>query len=341
MISFATNPTSQADDLRALFLQALDDLDASRTSIDENHVRYTVQAHLCSHLTSLAVRLKSQMVTADVHRSVTLLFNILHQRDTLLYEEALFTLSRLYSNVGQVFTWDHVQTMLDIIRFSLASESPGVINAASILLADIFRFSGRELQTVFPIFFEIEEKLLRDNGEWRDIHPFLIRAIAEMYCGVGQYPEHHEMINEWKERLFELMRMVRTVRIDLSKEADLQYAGHLFENLAVLYRVYAELFYPKIDSVNPTSAEIAAEKAVLLEMNSFAQVLLRIQVVNEFVLQEYILMVKAFAVNCSRRNNVILNKKPVLQVLDMTMERHRNHRLISAGKEAKLYLNSR
>lgn len=330
----AADHIHQTDELLALFSQVLDDLEASCGIINEDHVRYSLQAHLCSHLTSLTPSLRSNIPVSDVHCAVSLLFDILHQRDQLLYEEALIALAGFFFNIRTSFTSDHIRTMLVIIHCSLESESPCVINAASSLLGDIFLFNGRELADEFPRFFETEENLLKMHGDWPDIHTYLVKAISHMFEGVGKCWCNQMVVDPMKERLFYLLTLVTTASIDVAKEADIQYANDLFAHLAALHRIYAQLFYPTIRASNPTKEEIAAEKAVLNQVCTFAGLLVRVRVVNSSGLTQFIAMIIEYARHCSRRHNLMINRTAIHLVLEMALEGHRETILTKAAEEA-------
>jgi hypothetical protein len=255
-------------ELRDLFSHALDELEASCTGTDADYVRHVVQANLCSNLFFLAARLKAPINIPDVQRAVGLLFRVFDQQDGLSDGETLQTLHALYSEARQAFTADDVQTLVAILRRSLRSGSPEVITAASILLKGIFRVAGGEFLFVFQEFLEIEEQLLRGEGNLRDVWPYAVSAIAGMFEGVA---EHREVITPLKNRLFDLMCTVRKARMDVTMEADIEYANHLFEHLSVLYRVYAVLFYPETSSTSPDVNVLAEEKQILIEMAAFSR----------------------------------------------------------------------
>jgi hypothetical protein len=52
-------------------------------------------------------------------------------------------------------------------------------------------------------------------------------------------------------------------------------------------------------------------------------------------------MVRAYAEHCSRKYNVLLNKRPVHDVLEMTERLRDNHKLKEAAKKAAAFLKGR
>jgi hypothetical protein len=112
----------------------------------------------------LAHHLGSRLSPAELHGTVTLLFETLQQQDPLLYEAALLMLSRLVATVPDPFTAERRDVMLGSLRFSLESGSSGVPNAASILVGVIFQISAHELRDELASFVETEERLLNTRN---------------------------------------------------------------------------------------------------------------------------------------------------------------------------------
>jgi hypothetical protein len=330
-IHFAADPNRHTGELRGLFSRALDELEASCAGIDADHVRYVIMAHLCSNLSCLADRLKGLINIPDVQRAVGLLFRIFDQPNGLLDEEVLETLHALYIEASSAFTADDLQTLIAVLHRAFRSGSTAVINAASNLLMGLFRLAGGEFAVVFQEFFEIEEQLLRGEGHLRDVWPYAAIAIAGLFKGVA---EHREVINPLKQRLFDLMCTVRKVPIDVTLDEDIEYANSLYEHLAVLYRVYAVLFYPETNSTAPDANVVAVERQILHEMISFSGALLRIGEVSDRALDQCIAMVMAYANHCTRRNNMILHRKAIHDVLRMAQQDHRPGKTREAGRKA-------
>jgi hypothetical protein len=111
------------------------------------------------------------------------------------------------------------------------------------------------------------------------------------------------------ERLLGLMRMIRGVQIDTRRQTDVAYAVELFQYLAGLYRVFAEVFYPE-------PGDFVREKAVLAEMAAFASAVSKVEIEDCIdLLTEFVAMAKAFGARCTRKNNIALNKEVVHRVL--------------------------
>jgi hypothetical protein len=342
VITGIIEPARTFAELRLLFNQTLNDLEATRRGLNTDAVRFTMQVHLCANLSSLAFTLQRQIHEADVHRAVALLLELLLQPHELLYEEALITIARLYTALFPVFERDDVMSILKVIQFALESESPGVINAASVLLGCLFKISGPALAEHFTRFWEIEEQLLHTHYTTRDIHPPIIKTLADMLEGLSASDEHRPMLELFGDRVWAIMRMIRSSSIDLTKEADLVYANMLFACLAPLYRMYAQLYYPVVGH-NQKPEEFIAEKNALNEMTNFAAVIARLGqgVVHEMVLKEFILMAPAFGEKCSRKNNITLNKPHVHMVLGMTQEGRFRPSLMKSGNETMSFLRGR
>jgi hypothetical protein len=277
------------------------------------------------------------MLEPDFHHCLEVLFGILERPNATVYEEALLTLAGLYLHLNKLFRLDHIHAMASIAREALMSQSPGMVNSASILIAGLFHFSGAHLAEHFLEFFTIEERLLRQHPEMRNVHPFIVKAVADMFEGVGK---DHEVIAGLEERLFSLMKMLRAVDIDVRSEEDVAYANALFEYVCYLYKVYAIVYYTNEDR-DPGLEVRQREKAVLNEMGELASVLLKLRTLNEHVLVQYIDMTVEFAKHCSRRNNVSLNKACVHKVLDMALNSAHKPWLVAKARNASRTLKSR
>jgi hypothetical protein len=331
---------THADLLRTIFSNTVDDLERTRWVVQPDHIGYFVQARLCSNLTSLAFRLGLEIPEQEVHRAVDLIFTLLGPRDILIYEEGLMTLAVLCTPLHASFCREDISMMLELVQAGLESESPGVINSASILLSSLFHFNGADLADRFLLFLDTEEELLRGHAEMRVIHPFVVRALAEMFEGVGHSEDNREMLAPLGERLFALMQMVRSVPIDVARVDDIEYGNALFESLAKLYRVFARLYYPILGSTMG-APEYAREKEVLNEMAAFASAVLRLRPVNEDVLLEFIVMIRAFGERSTRKNLLVLNAIPVHRVLELAQETHQTSRLRRLGEDARLFIMCR
>jgi hypothetical protein len=263
----------QSDDLQELFRATLSELEESRTSVVPDCVRFGIQAHLSSNLTSLALRIGMNLEDDELHQAIEYLFRLLEQGDFLMYEEAVLALASLHIQLYQSFTHDEVDRMMLIVREALSSECPGVISSASILLGDLFHFGGGDLIDQFDDCFALADSLLREHEDMREIHPFVVRALAEMFAGIPG--EHVHILVGHESHLFELMKMVRNVPINSGSHSDVEYANALFESLAQLYRVFAKLFCPQLTgrsarTVLPEHEELfVQERAYLSEMVEF------------------------------------------------------------------------
>jgi hypothetical protein len=311
-----------------LFGTTLQDIEDG-AAIEAENVRFAVQAHLCSNLTNLALRLGTGIAVDNLHGCVDFLCAILEHRNDLLYEEAVVALSTLYLMLHELFGPDEIERLLDIVRVGLSSGAPHVINSASILLADLYCFSGEAFgEQVFREFFEIEVGLLlRENESMRAIHPFVVKAIARMFEGAGRTRATQEMLAPYEDPLFQVMQMVRTVTINPASRSDREYANILFEHLANLYKVFARLYWPPPPR-DKRGAQL--EKKYVMEMSFLAEAVVRLGKVAEFTIFQLAEMAAEFGEHCSRENNVPLNRSKVHKLLEM-----------GQGKEMKMKIRDR
>jgi hypothetical protein len=297
-----------------LFRTTLQDIEDG-AAIEAENVRFAVQAHLCSNLTNLALRLGTGIAVDNLHGCVDFLCAILEHRNDLLYEEAVMALSALYLKSHELFGPDEIERLLDIVRVGLSSGAPHVINSASILLADLYRFSEEAFgEQVFREFFEIEVGLLRENELMRAIHPFVVEALARMLEGAGRTRATQEMLAQYEDPLFQVMQMVRTVTINPASRSDREYANILFEHLARLYKMFARLYWPP--PLRDKRA-VQLERKYVMEMSLLAEAVVRLSKVAEFTIFEFAEMAAEFGEHCSRENNVPLNRSIVHKLLEM------------------------
>jgi hypothetical protein len=337
-IVVATNADENREHLLSLLQMTITELHEVRTAVQEDHVRYAMQAALCSNVTSIAIKLAKRLPPDEFEQCVDILFTLLRIRNTLLYEEALMAVAALYLQHHERFSPDHHHHMLGMIRDGLDSMSPGVINSSAILLGDLFHFSGAQLVEDFFDFFNRVGTLLMRNPEMRDIHPFIIKAIAEMFEGVALVEEMASKLEDQRDQLMMLLTNVRSVPIDNTSESDIQYANYLFEYLAQAYRAFAKVYYPDArvqDSLLPD------ERIALVEMTEFAKAVAGVRKLSDFVLMQFCKMAQQYAEKCSRKNNVILNRSSVHKVLDMCQQQNRPQRLKKLGKDTAGMLKSR
>jgi hypothetical protein len=298
-----------------------------------------MQAGLCSNVTAIALKLGRKLPNDEFEQCVDLLFALLRIRNTLLYEEALMAVAALYLQHHDRFSGDHHHAMLSMIREGLDSMSPGVINSSAILLGDLFHFHGADLAEDFFDFFNRTGTLLMRNPEMRPIHPFLMKAIAEMFEGVARADAMAGRLEDQKDQLMILLRSVRSVPIDNTSEADVQYATSLFEYLAHAYRVFALVYYPNVTTGEP--AALQEERELLLELSAFAAAVAHVRDLSDFVLVQFAKMARQFGDRCSRKNNVVLNRVAVHKVLERCNEPMRQQRIKKMGKETQQYLKGR
>jgi hypothetical protein len=323
LILSGSNVQTLNNELHALFMTTLDELDSSQKNIRDDKIRFIIQTHLCSNLTVLSMRMSGEIDKNDLYRALDLLFNILRQDSDLIYDEALLTLAQLYCDFNRSFREDDIVIILRIVPLALNSESPGAITSAS-----------------FLEFLNIEEQILRNSPHLRESHPFIVETIAEMFQGVGRCEQHKALINTYESRLFQLLQFVRSVSIDVTNESDVSDANNLFEYVAFLYEVYAVLYYP-ITGDSPTADQRAKKRKVLDEMVAFAKVLVNLHNVSDIVLTRFVYMVQAFGEHCTRVNNTRLNKWSVHKVLEMAQSKERTHCLVKMSRNALAFIRGR
>ena len=118
-----------------------------------------------------------------------------------------------------------------------------------------------------------------------------------------------------------MMKNMRAMVINVDDNKSVEYANYLYEFLAKAYRVYGLVY--AIDIGKKTRAELSPEeqqreRGMLLELDAFARMVYRLgNKASDYLLLEFSKMLKIFASKCSRKNNVILNRISIHNVLKL------------------------
>jgi hypothetical protein len=313
------------ENLLQLLEAILLELAESRTSIEEDSVKFVVQASLCGAMAAIAQKLGNSLPDGALIDCTDLLFSLFHMKNTLVYGEAVTALTGLHLHLANRFSQEQLIVMLDAIGEGLRSMSPEVINACASLLGAVFRLQNVVLIDSFQPCFEMAGTLLMENPEMRSIHPVLVNAIAQMFLGLVPVPSIAARIEGMRDPFMQLLRSVREVPIDSSNHNDLEYGNRLFEFLANGYFAWICHFYPR---------DVAEQRAVLIEIAAFAAAVERMRAPSDHLLLNFCRLIGVLVPGCAPKNGAILHRRQIVDVLRRCTSNDRRAEIKSAGVNA-------
>lgn len=324
------------DKLEAIFVDIVGQLKITiiNNELLSNDDIFIQQSALCSNISTIGMKLRKDL-GGSCDEAIELLFALCRNQNSILNEEALMALAAMVLCVKKRLGSVYINQFAAIIISSYQTQSTGIINAASLLLSDLFHnlesLMGEHAQTFLDMLFDILES---DMAIMHDILPFIIKAIAEIFIGLKEHPEVLEI---YKTRLEAQLVHVASTEINTQNPSEVEYANSLYEYLADAYGAYAIVFQNG-EGRDPES--IAIEKNGLVQMASFVSIVSRIENPSDYVFYAVCRMVKEYGRKTSRRNNVVLNKYCVHQFIKRAME-SQNHLLSKFAKETLNYIRSR
>ncbi|OHT12726.1 hypothetical protein TRFO_17349 [Tritrichomonas foetus] len=325
-----------------LFTDIVSTLRSSSSYFSSEEVRYTIQASLCSNISTITLKSKNHMdqtfstVAEDARR---VLFDLLKRPHVLIYEEALMAIAALVLRIPMIFNLDIYQELHQYIIHGFNSNCPGVINAACILIGDIYRhLAPRYLPQVLeniPIYFQILNPLILEHYEIRDIHPFILKAIAEMVLSINPEKCQLDFLDQMKIPLYNLLQSVYAMAnlLDVNVKSDVDYGNSFYEYLCDAYKGYGKVYYPKDN--------ITEERALLLQIDKLAQCIYKLHPkLGDNLLYSFGNMVASYGDQCSRKNNVIINRHSIHKLL-IDVGKTRDQRLRTTLKKISDNLKSK
>jgi hypothetical protein len=319
-----TTPPDRKERALELLRETMMRLQHSFGMIESDDVRFSIQASLCGTLTSLILVVADILEEHDLNELIRLLFAILQNQNSMIYEEALMTFTALYWRRHQAFTDEQKVRLIEIVDVALRSEQPGVINAGSILIGDMYYHMGTDefLLARFGSFFQLEFEVLMAHPEMKMIHPFVVKGIARMFEGVHRADEgtrtRVNVIAEFEPHLHGLMQALTRIALDPDNDADVTYANSLFEYVCHLFEMYAKIYHANMDGqTGQTDMNVLSrEREQLITMANLAALMANFPELNEYVYVAYMKMTHAYGEHCSRKNNLILQRSVVIKVLN-------------------------
>lgn len=316
-----------------LYDSILQKLFDSRSIMQSSDIIFAIQAGLCSNISTMTIKLRRKIID-KANDAIAVIFYILQNKNSLIYEEGLMALASFVYGCTECIHDELLQRLANIAKEGLCVDSPNVISASSILLNDLFKYLKDRMDVYVDNTYEILYNLIINHPEMKDIHPYVIRAMAQMFDSLSNKPE---CLEKYEDSFIQLLSTVKKVSFSLNFDikADVEYANNLYRSLAEAYASYAKNFYATIFGI--TNETIALERKQLFELADFANCILQIKEYNisDELIMSFITAALQFADKCSRKNNVILNRNKIHQVLEIGARRNNSNKIPSLSKRAK------
>jgi hypothetical protein len=299
--------------LLVLYDQRVEDLRRSLDMFDSDVVRFVIQANLCSNLECLVMRLGGAIPLDRINHLAKLLYGILNRRDSLVYDEAMVCLANVFKTFYNLFDRSDINCILNVVERALDSQLTNLINAALVLLGDIFENVEVDISDTFEKFFLILYELITKQ-DVREIRPFIIICISKMFIGMSKSQEN--FLAGAQNRFFELLKLLQTSECGFRSDADIEYISGLYEGLCMGWSCFARIFWPVIGG--ETGAVVQRKEKDLLQI--MANLASRIESLGRprnSLLSEFVEMASVFTEKCERKNNLTLNLKANHNVLEM------------------------
>lgn len=311
-----------------LYSQTLEMLSKSKKFYCSQEIIFMIQSSLCSNIKTILLKLKNnpskgkEIISQYVEQTLSILYDLLSNRNTFIYEEGLYAISALICATNtddsyiELFTPNTFERLMNEFVFqALKSGNEGVINAACLLIGNLFRFLSGKIPTLNNYIHNIFNTLvglIMNNKEMRSIHPFILRAIANIF---NFTKEGDESILQLEVPFRDLLTKIYDVshELDITNKNDTEYGNLVYQYLSDGFCGYAKVFYNKDN--------IEIEKKQLILLDNLAKFIYKLS--PKISGDLYISFRKTalqFAQNCSRKNNAILNRNSIHRILKLAME---------------------
>lgn len=146
----------------------------------------------------------------------------------------------------------------------------------------------------------------------RDSHPFILKALA---CMFNCLQPHDVRLLEFEDPLLDLLTKIFNVsnELDITSKTDIDYGNMFYIYLTEAFCGYAKLFY--------TNTDLEKERQQLFLLDRLATYIFKLfPKINDKLYIAFARTARMFSENCSRRNNVILNRHSIHRILKLGYE---------------------
>jgi hypothetical protein len=191
-------------------------------SEDEGDFTYKIQTEMCNVMAAIAKRLGERLGVLT-HRIMVLLFGLIAQRRTAIYEETMIAVAAVVQAVKEEFA-EFVDRLMNILGDMLDTGNPGMIGTSADVLSDLFRYMPARMEGLSEAVFG---KLLSLFGEFgsESCDLKIIECLSDIVLSVP-------VSSEYRDQFFGvLMRKIANSKIDVSTLEGMENASELFKVL--------------------------------------------------------------------------------------------------------------
>ncbi|KAH0788121.1 Importin subunit beta-1 [Histomonas meleagridis] len=196
---------------------------------------------ICSLITSIIQRLEDKVLPIS-QAVIGILFGILNNHSTILYEEAMICFTAIIMAIGYNFE-PYTLQFLSIANAAMASKSPKLVCLTAIAIGKLCKC----LETrVIPYLHNEVEGLFKYITELNEVvqvtmMPQLILALSFMIDGLGKQMPINQIRAIWN-----FMLVQTSVSLDPESENDVEYANNLFESLCIIFASILNVLPPEV-----------------------------------------------------------------------------------------------
>lgn len=319
------------DKLGELYKKILDFLDQSLTNYLQQKIYFIVQSSLCSNINSILLKLKKinrqnclDIIKAYSKRTLHLLYEVLSNENSYLDNEVIYAISALinatiypqqkfYIDLFDEITFNRLVN--DFIYNGLISLNSGVIESTCMLIGNLYYFLLPKIPDLLIIvnsFFSLLSKIIIDHKEMKESHPFVLKAIADIFNSLNP---HDEELAEFEDPLLELIEMELDVstKLDITNDSDVSYGNDHYIYLTEALCSYAKIYH------NPNNVE--KERQLFFIFDRLATYIYKLYPrISDKLYVTFAKTKRMLNENCSIRNESILNRHSIHRIFKLGYE---------------------
>lgn len=335
--------------LKEVYEETLKNIDSSNDLKCSQDLRNFIVSRLLSHLSTLLLKMRKSakynqnVIEEHAPKTLEVLYNLLGTKDINIYEEGLMAMSALInatcsnSFYVELFTQETFNRLItEFIYNGLTSMNVSVTNATCLLIGNLYYFLSSKMPDLIqaiPDIFDVLSSILLENKDLKASYPFVLKALADVFnysdFSKGQKPELEPQLADLLKKLMDL-----STSLDITNDEDLSFGNMFYTYLCQTFTGYARVYYDRED--------LQKERDQLFMLDKLSNYIWKLSPkIDADLIKSFVKTAKQFAENCSRRNNVILNRHSVHRVLKFGFENSRNQDMKREIKNTIDYLKSR
>jgi hypothetical protein len=295
---------------RHILEKVMETINEVAASSEKEEIKYYREAGLCSNISTLVSRINDEgkELFPDI---IDILFQLLDNQQVLVYEEALISVATIIirTEKGSPIL-AHTDKLMGYIITSLESYNSSVIHSTCILISDLFLHLKNDMAAYFKSTIETLGEMIDNDAIVIEAKPPMIHAIADIMLGIGE--EDRSAVEEYRSIFYETLVHYRDSSYSTDSTADLDLANEFFDSISRGFEVIGRLFFV-------SDLEHQVERAMLIDISKVCQAMYKVRGLSKASLRSCLRMLQEYSKNCSRRNNVILNKGINHKVIDIAI----------------------